>query len=178
LAVQVPKRLRAKAFTFLRIPMGEPAAAECISAMRRAGGDGEPIQADTFSESDVRAMIKVIAAWVGRLDVLIGAPVQRRLEWLILTTWGETPAFLCDVRAAMLLLKRSSASRAIFVGSAAARLGCNIGSHYAASKAALTGLFECLSRAVGSSHITVNLVESAARTELPIHRIVCALPFA
>jgi 3-oxoacyl-[acyl-carrier protein] reductase len=57
------------------------------------------------------------------------------------------------------LLRRSRHGRIVFIGSVAARLGGTIGPHYAASKAALVGLVEYLSRALGPQGTTVNLVE-------------------
>jgi 3-oxoacyl-[acyl-carrier protein] reductase len=127
-------------------------------------------------------MFELIGRRAGRLDILIGnagiAPIAREVERVTLRTWNETfatnatGAFLC-VQRALPLLRRSKAGRIVLIGSAAARLGGNIGPHYAASKAALAGLVEYLSRSLGPHGITVNLVEPGfVATELSgaLHR--------
>jgi 3-oxoacyl-[acyl-carrier protein] reductase len=71
------------------------------------------------------------------------------------------------------LLRRAKHARIVLIGSTAARLGGSVGPHYAASKAALVGLVEYLSRALAKHGITVNLVEPGfVATELSaeLHR--------
>jgi len=169
-------------YVFVSFNLRAKEAAKCVDAIRRAGGAGEVIRADVSRENQVHRMFRVIAQRTGRLDILVSnagiAPVVRDLERLTQKTWTETfavnvmGAFLC-ARGALPLLKRSSAGRIIFIGSAAARLGGNIGAHYSASKAALAGFVEYLSRAVGQHRITVNIVEPGfVQTELSasLHR--------
>jgi 3-oxoacyl-[acyl-carrier protein] reductase len=163
-------------YVFVNFHSSAKEASECISAIKLAGGDGEIIRADVSHEGQVRQMFKTIAQRAGRLDILVGnagvAPVVQDFERLTMKAWTQTfavnvvGAFLC-AREALPLLKRSPAGRIIFIGSAAARLGGNIGAHYAASKAAISGLVEYLSRTVGRYRITVNIVEPGfVRTEL------------
>jgi NAD(P)-dependent dehydrogenase (short-subunit alcohol dehydrogenase family) len=118
----------------------------------------------------------------GRLDILIGnagvGPIATKLSRVTPKLWNETfgvnvtGAFLC-AQAAVPLMQRSKSGRIIFIGSAASRLGGTIGPHYAASKAALSGLVEYLSRALGRYAITVNVVEPgfvATDLSAPLHR--------
>jgi NAD(P)-dependent dehydrogenase (short-subunit alcohol dehydrogenase family) len=127
-------------------------------------------------------MLKTIAKRAGGLDIFVGnagiAPIARDLDDVTVKVWNETfatnvtGAFLC-AQAAVPLLRRSKAARIIFIGSAAARLGGTIGPHYTASKAALAGLVEYLSRALGKYRITVNIIEPGfvkTRLSSSLHR--------
>lgn len=159
---------REGAYVFVNFRRASRQATACVRAIRQAGGAAEAVRADISRPTHVNRMFNVIARRTGRLDILIGnagiAPVARDLERVTTKMWNETfatnvtGAFLC-AQGAMPLLKRSKAGRIVFVGSAAARLGGSIGPHYAASKAALVGFVEYLSRALGRHAITVNLVE-------------------
>ena len=159
---------REGAYVFVNFRSASGEAAACVRAIQSAGGGAEAIGADITRESQVARMFKAIAKRAGRLDIFIGnagiAPISRDPRRVTTKIWNDTfavnvtGAFLC-VRSAMPLLKRSKSGRIILIGSAAARLGGTIGPHYAASKAALTGLVEYFSRALGHARITVNLLE-------------------
>lgn len=156
------------AYVFVNFRRASRQAAICVKCIRQSGGAAEAIRADISSPSDVSRMFEVIGRRMGRLDILIGnagiAPIARELGHVTPAIWDETfatnvaGAFFC-AQHAMPLLRRSKDGRIVFIGSAAARRGGTIGPHYAASKAALVGLVEYLSRAVGRHGITVNLVE-------------------
>lgn len=169
IGLAISERLASEgAFVFVNFRDRQSSASECVRRIRQSGGCADAIRADISRPRQVSRMFDTIARRMGRLDILVGnagiAPVARDIERVTLRTWNDTfavnttGAFLC-LQASLPLLKRSKAARIILIGSAAARLGGNIGPHYAASKAALTGLVEYLSRAVGKSGITVNLVE-------------------
>jgi 3-oxoacyl-[acyl-carrier protein] reductase len=156
------------AFVFVNFRSAAREAASCVAAIRAAGGAAEAIRADVSRKPQVERMFDVIRKRAGRLDILVGnagvAPIATELARLTPKTWNETfavnvtGAFLC-AQSAVPLLRRSRSGRMIFIGSAASRLGGTIGPHYAASKAALSGLVEYLSRALGRYAITVNIVE-------------------
>jgi 3-oxoacyl-[acyl-carrier protein] reductase len=156
------------AYVFVNFRQASRQAAACVRTIREAGGAAEAIRADISRPSHVTQMFNVIAKRAGRLDILIEnagiAPIAQNLDRVTTKVWNETfatnvtGAFLC-AQAAEPLLRRSKAGRIVFVGSAASRLGGTIGPHYASSKAALVGLVEYLSRALGKHRITVNLVE-------------------
>ncbi|HEY2425403.1 MAG TPA: SDR family oxidoreductase [Pseudolabrys sp.] len=170
------------AFVFVNFHTAKREAADCIAAIRAAGGAAEAIRADISKQPQVRRMFDSIRKRAGRLDILVGnagiAPIANELVRVTPKMWNETfsvnvtGAFLC-AQAAVPLLRRSKGGRMIFIGSAASRLGGTIGPHYAASKAALSGLVEYLSRALGRYAITVNIVEPGfVATELSssLHR--------
>jgi len=156
------------AFVFVNFRSRAREAAACVAAIRAAGGHAEGIRADISHRSQVHHMFQRIRNSSGRLDILVAnagiAPITTDLARVTPKIWNETfsvnvtGAFLC-VQAAVPLLRRSKAGRIIFIGSAASRLGGTIGPHYAASKAAISGLVEYLSRALGRYKITVNIVE-------------------
>lgn len=156
------------AYVFVNFRRASRQAAHCVKGIRRSGGVAEAVCADITNPRSVSRMFDVIARRMGRLDILVGnagiAPIARDLDRVTPDIWNATfatnvaGAFFCAQRA-MPLLRRSKDGRIVFIGSAAARLGGTIGPHYAASKAALVGLVEYLSRAVGRHNITVNLIE-------------------
>lgn len=143
-------------------------AIACVRHIRSLGATADVIRADVTHPAEVRSMFSMIERNVGRLDILVGnagvAPVVTDPARVTRRIWDDTfatnvtGAFLC-VQGAMPLLQRAKHPRIVFIGSAAARLGGTVGPHYAASKAALVGLVEYLSRALGKHGITVNLVE-------------------
>jgi 3-oxoacyl-[acyl-carrier protein] reductase len=159
---------REGAYVFVNFRRASRQAAICVKGIRQSGGAAEAVCADITSPGSVARMFDLIARRMGRLDILIGnagiAPIVRQLDHVTPDIWNVTfatnvaGAFFCAQRA-IPLLRRSKEGRIVFIGSAAARLGGTIGPHYAASKAALVGLVEYLSRAVGRHGITVNLVE-------------------
>ena len=142
------------------------AAAACVADMTRRGSTAVALRADVSDPAQVRGMLREIRARMGRLDILVAnagiAPIERRLAQVTPALWRRTfetnafGAFLCAQAAAPLMSRGGSI---LFIGSAAARLGGNIGPHYAASKAALTGLVAWLACELGPSDITVNLLE-------------------
>jgi 3-oxoacyl-[acyl-carrier protein] reductase len=159
---------REGAFVFVNFRLAAREAAACVAAIRASGGAAEAIRADISRPSEVRRMFASIRKRAGRLDILIGnagvGPIATKLLRITPKLWNETfrvnvtGTFLC-VQAAVPLMQRSKSGRIILIGSAASRLGGTIGPHYAASKAALYGLVEYLSRALGRYAITVNIVE-------------------
>jgi 3-oxoacyl-[acyl-carrier protein] reductase len=170
------------AFVFVNFRSAKREAANCVAAIRAAGGAAEAIRADVSKRSQVRRMFDSIRRRAGRLDILVGnagiAPIATELAHVTPKMWNETfsvnvtGAFLC-AQAATPLLRRPNGGRMILIGSAAARLGGTIGPHYAASKAALMGLVEYLSRALGRYAITVNIVEPgfvATDLSVSLHR--------
>jgi len=187
------------AYVFVNFRSAARQAAACVRRIRETGGAAEVVCADVSHPGQVSRMFKLIGRRAGRLDILVGnagiAPIATDVERVTLQTWNETfatnvtGAFLC-VQGALPLLRQSKTGRVVFIGSAAARLGGNIGPHYAASKAALAGLMEYLSRFLGPHGITVNLVEPGfvttdlsstlhrtpaqrrrMRKEVPLHRL-------
>ena len=170
------------AFVFVNFHSARREAGDCVAAIRTAGGAAEAIRADISKQPQVRRMFDSIRKRAGRLDILVGnagiAPIVTEFGRVTPKLWNETfsvnvtGAFLC-AQAAVPLLRRSKSGRMIFIGSAASRLGGTIGPHYSASKAALSGLVEYLSRALGRYAITVNIVEPGfVATELSsrLHR--------
>jgi 3-oxoacyl-[acyl-carrier protein] reductase len=156
------------AHVFVNFRRAAKEASACVRQIRQRGASAEAIRADVASPQDVARMFKSIERQAGRLDILVAnagiAPIAADVAEVTKRLWEETfatnvtGAFLC-AQAATPLLRRSRHGRIVFIGSAAARLGGTIGPHYAASKAALVGLVEYLSRALGQHGITVNLVE-------------------
>ncbi|HET7597242.1 MAG TPA: SDR family oxidoreductase [Burkholderiales bacterium] len=156
------------AFVFVNFRSARRDAAACVDAICAAGGAAEAIRADISHQSQVRRMFAHVRKRSGRLDILVGnagvAPIATDVAQVTPKMWHRTfavnvtGAFLC-AQAALPLLRRSDAGRIIFIGSAASRLGGTIGPHYAAAKAAISGLVEYLSRALGGDGITVNVVE-------------------
>lgn len=170
------------AFVFVNFRSAKQEAADCVAAIQAAGGSAEAIRADVSKQPQVRRMFESIRKHAGRIDIMVGnagiAPITTELARVTPKMWNETfsvnvtGAFLC-AQAAVPLLRDSKDGRMIFIGSAASRLGGTIGPHYAASKAALSGLVEYLSRRLGRYAITVNIVEPGfVATELSssLHR--------
>jgi 3-oxoacyl-[acyl-carrier protein] reductase len=152
------------------------AARSCVADIVNAGGEAQAIRADVSEPAAVRRMLDKVAVAAERLDILVAnagiAPVERRLAEVTPALWrrtietNATGAFYCAQAAAPLIIDAGGGS-ILFVGSVAARLGGNIGPHYAASKAALRGLMAWLARDLGPTGITVNLIEPGyVRTDI------------
>ena len=144
------------------------AAESCVAAIVGLGGTAIAVKADVSKMKAVRSLLRQVNSFAGRLDILVAnagiAPIERRLASVNAELWRRTfetntaGAFFC-AQAAVPVITRAGGGSILFVGSVAARLGGNIGPHYAASKAALSGLVKWLAKELGPMDITVNLIE-------------------
>lgn len=170
------------AAVYVNYRVDRKAAQGCVDAIVAAGGRASAVKADVADPAQVRRLFAQIRREAGRLDVLVAnagvAPIVRDISRVTAAVWRRTMdtnvlgGFLC-AQAAAPLLARSAAGRIVFVGSVAARLGGNIGPHYAASKAALRGLCAWLGRELASAGTTVNVVEPGyveTGMTAPLHR--------
>ncbi len=134
------------------------------------------IHCDVTSEGDVQAAIDEISQGSDRIDVLVnnagGFPTQRTLEETSLDEWTRivdlnlTSMFLVT-KAALPLLRRSSAARIINLGSLAGQVANYTTSPpYAASKAGVHSLTRVMAMELAPDRITVNaLAPSAVMTD-------------
>jgi 3-oxoacyl-[acyl-carrier protein] reductase len=144
----------------------EAAAAETLSALQSAGGQGSLSRFDVADQAAVDAAVKQIAAERGRLDVLVnnaGIAIDGLLlrtkkdDWQRTLDVNLTGAFHCCKAASRYLLK-SDAGRIVNLSSVVGEQG-NAGQvSYAAAKAGLIGLTRTLARELASRAITVNCV--------------------
>ena len=172
------------AMVFVNYRSDRVAALGCVAEIIASGGAAQAVRADVSDAAQVRNMLARVRRDAGGLDILVAnagvAPLARTLAAVTPSMWrrtmetNATGAFFC-AQAAAPMLARSGSGRIVFIGSVAARLGGNIGPHYAASKAALRGLCSSMGRELAPSGITVNVVEPGyVATDLSevIHRSV------
>ena len=119
---------------------------------------------DVTDEAQVAACFADVDERFGRLDVLVnnaGTITISTFEELTLEAWNTvltvntTGAFLC-AKAALPLLRRSSAGRILNAASGQARQGFIYTPHYAASKFGVVGLTQSLAKELAKEQITVN----------------------
>jgi NAD(P)-dependent dehydrogenase (short-subunit alcohol dehydrogenase family) len=127
------------------------------------------LKADVTSRTSVEAMIEEVTLKFGRIDILVAnAGIWKNLtrgpfwqlpndEWRKVFSVNTEGAFNCAAAVAPHMIKRNS-GRIIFIGSAAIGEALADVTHYAASKAALTGLMRCVAKELGKNGITVNMI--------------------
>jgi meso-butanediol dehydrogenase/(S,S)-butanediol dehydrogenase/diacetyl reductase len=139
-------------------------AAELGRTTEGAGGTVLGLACDVTDEGQVTACFARIGEQLGRVDVLInnaGTITISTFEELTLEAWNAvltvntTGAFLC-AKAALPLLRRSSAGRILNAASGQARQGFIYTPHYAASKFGVVGLTQSLAKELAKEQITVN----------------------
>jgi NAD(P)-dependent dehydrogenase (short-subunit alcohol dehydrogenase family) len=127
------------------------------------------VRADVTSRASIEAMIQEVISKFGRIDVLVAnAGVWKNLtrgpfwqlsndEWRKAFSVNTEGAFNCAAAVSPHMIKQNS-GRIIFIGSAAIGEALADVTHYAASKAALTGLMRCVAKELGKNGITVNMI--------------------
>ena len=137
-----------------------------VDAIRAAGGEAEPFQADVGDPAQAEELVRRVAEHFGSLQVLINnAGITRdnlmlrmkREEWDDVLATDLSGAFHCT-RAALRGMVRQRYGRIVNITSVAGITG-NVGqANYSAAKAGLIGMTRALAREVGSRGITVNAI--------------------
>jgi 3-oxoacyl-[acyl-carrier protein] reductase len=128
------------------------------------------LQQDLTEADAVAKVLRVAEQHWGRLDVLVnnaGIASFAALEETSDALWEQTLLINLTVvfrfcRAAVPLLKRSSAGRIINIGSVMSTFGGAGLSAYAASKHGVAGLTKCLASELGQFGITANFIQPGA----------------
>ena len=146
----------------------ETAARDVVSQIEAAGGCARAHAADVQSDSEVRAMVDLVADRWGRLDVLVNnagwskVTPHWKLEELTDEIWDRTlntnlrGAFYC-CRAAVPLMRRNGGGAIVNNASASAYSAAGSSIVYSASKAAMVNMTKSLARALAPD-IRVNAV--------------------
>jgi 3-oxoacyl-[acyl-carrier protein] reductase len=154
------------AYVAINYAGNEAAAAETLTQIREAGGDGETVRFDVASASAFEEAIDDLVKRKGRLDVLVsnaGIALDQLLlrikpEELERTFATNVGGALWGAKAAMRHMMRKRAGRIVFLSSVVAESGNPGQAVYSASKAALLGLTKTLAREYASRGVTVNAV--------------------
>lgn len=142
----------------------DEAAAGTQRELAAAGGRHYVTRADVTSAEDVDALARQCRERFGSLDVVVNnvgtisqVPFASlpQAEWRRVLDANLTAVFLITQRMLPLL---NDGAAVIFIGSRAAAAGVPLRSHYAAAKAALTGLARSLCKELGPRGIRVNVV--------------------
>ncbi|MGO5251365.1 SDR family NAD(P)-dependent oxidoreductase [Atopobiaceae bacterium LCP21S3_F11] len=134
--------------------------------VRATGREAFPMACDLTDADAIERLVADVEREHGRLDVLVnnaGVLVSKRLEDTttdeldaILKTNVRAPYILC--REALRLLRKSKAAEIVNICSVVAHTGYPLQSAYAASKHALLGMSESLSREVYEEGIRVHVI--------------------
>lgn len=141
-------------------------AAEVIRTIEEMGRRGFAIQADSADAAAVTRSVEEAAAKLGGLDILVNNAGIARSGTVVDMSLADIDALLnVNVRAAVLASKAAipliqQGGRIISIGSSIAeRVPFGGATVYALTKSALLGFTRGLSRELGPSDITVNLVQ-------------------
>lgn len=157
---------RQGAYVAINYAGNEAAAAEALTQVREAGGDGEVLKFDVASQSAFETAIDDLVKRKGRLDILVsnaGIAMDQLLlrikpEELEKTFATNVGGALWGAKAAIRHMMRKRTGRIVFLSSVVAESGNPGQAVYSASKAALLGLTKTLAREYASRGVTVNAV--------------------
>ena len=132
----------------------------------RAGGKGIAVPGDVSDAASVKKIFQTIVDTRGRLDVLVNNAGIIYVVNLVDTTdeqWDRTMAvncravFLC-AREAVRLMMKAGKGKIINLASQLGKTGAPLFTHYCASKFAVVGFTQALSKEVARHRINVNAV--------------------
>ncbi|WP_328394047.1 SDR family NAD(P)-dependent oxidoreductase [Nocardia sp. NBC_00416] len=141
-----------------------------VAEIESAGGRAQAVQVDISDPGDVERLIETTVAEFGRVDGLVNNAAifssldMKPFEEIPLAEWRRvlevnvTGAFLC-ARAVSKHMRSAGWGRIINIGSGAVPLGVPNYLHYVTSKSAMVGMTYSLAKELGTSGITVNLVQ-------------------
>jgi 3-oxoacyl-[acyl-carrier protein] reductase len=137
-----------------------------VGAIGANGGTAVAVRADVSAGAEVDAMMAIIAAQLGPIDVLVnnaGIALRRGIDDLTEADFDRTiavnlkSAFLCT-QAVLPGMRARRWGRIVNISSGAARGAGAIGAHYNASKAGMEGLTRGYAARLAQAGITVNAV--------------------
>jgi 3-oxoacyl-[acyl-carrier protein] reductase len=148
----------------------EHSGSRVVDEIEQAGGRALAVRTDISNPDDVDTLVNTTIREFGRVDALVNnAAIFSSLnmqpfdeipldEWRRVIDVNITGSFLCT-RAVAAQMRTQGWGRVINIGSGAVPLGVPNYLHYVTSKAALVGMTNSLAKELGSSGITVNLVQ-------------------
>ncbi|HEY3490880.1 MAG TPA: 3-oxoacyl-[acyl-carrier-protein] reductase [Candidatus Deferrimicrobiaceae bacterium] len=154
------------AFVVVNYAGNEAAAAEAMSAIRAAGGDGLPMKFDVGDASQVDAAVKEIVALRQRIDILVNNAGITRDNLLMRSSESDFDevvrtnlkgTFLLTKAVSRIMIKQKG-GRIVNVSSVVGEMGNSGQSVYAATKAGINGFSKAMARELASRGITVNAV--------------------
>ncbi len=139
-------------------------AEKIVNGIKQRGGSALAIRADVSIQEEVDAMIKMVIATYGRIDVLVnnaGIWTYGAIHEMNAATWRETLAanldsiyFCCRAVTPHMMAQRRG--RIINISSTAGQRGEAFHSHYAATKGAIISFTKSLAAELASYNILVN----------------------
>lgn len=154
------------AFVVANYAGNEAAAAEAMSAIRAAGGDGLPMKFDVGDAPQVDAAVKEIVALRQRIDILVNNAGITRDNLLMRSSESDFDevvrtnlkgTFLLTKAVSRIMIKQKG-GRIVNVSSVVGEMGNSGQSVYAATKAGINGFSKAMARELASRGITVNAV--------------------
>lgn len=142
------------------------AALAVVTACREHGVRALAVRADMVVSSQAQALVRRVAAELGRLDVMVcnagiwqeaAVDTMSDKELARMLDVNVKGVFAC-VRAAVPVMKRQRSGRIILVSSTAGRRGEAFHSHYAASKGAIISLTKSLGPELAPYGILANCI--------------------
>ena len=153
-------------------------AKRVLHEIETAGGRGMAIEVDIGVRASLEAMVAMVDAKLGRIDVLINnaaifATLEKRPfdqipleEWTRVMHVNVTGTFL-SVCSVLPVMRRAKWGRIINISSNSVPKGVPRYLHYVTSKSAIIGMTNAMARELGPDGITVNCVRpGGVRTEV------------
>lgn len=157
---------RQNAYVYINYVQNQAAAEDVLEAVRKAGGEGEILQASVADPGAVAEMFKAVKKGSGKLDLLVNNAgilrdgllgIMPDKDWTDVIDTNLTGLFMCCRAAAkMMIAKRSG--RIVNMSSASGISGAAGQANYTATKAGIIALTRSLALELSRYGIRVNAV--------------------
>ena len=152
--------------TIVATDIDESRAKETLSKLKNLSPDSIALKLDVTDENEIKSCIEPILAHYGTIDILVnntGVSTMGHFNELTVDEWdfnmnvNAKGTWLVTKHVAPVLMKNKK-GKIIMIASMAGKLGAPFLAHYSASKFAVIGLVQAISKELAEYNINVNAV--------------------